>query len=85
MRKNVESLEKLLITFNILSDVIALTETKIKINALNHIPNQLLGYHSLHSDRATNSGDVDIFIKDNVDFVIRDDLQFKSLDCENFG
>ena len=69
MQKNLESLEQLLIH----PDVIGLTETKIKINALNYISNQLPGHHFLHTDSATNSGNVGIFIKDNVDFVLRED------------
>ena len=82
LRKNFKSLEQL-VNLNLLPDVIRLTETKIKINALNYIPNQLPGYQFLHSDSATNSGGVGILIKDNVDFVLRGHLQFKSLNCEN--
>ena len=85
LQKNFESLEQLLINLNIQPDVIGLMETKIKINASNYISNQLPGYHFLHTDSATNSGGVSIgiFIKDNVDFVLREDLKSKSLDCEN--
>ena len=83
LRKNFKSLEQLLIKLNILPDVKGLTETKIKINALNYISNQLLRYYFLHSNSATTSGGVTIFIKDIVDFVLREDLKFKSLNCEN--
>ena len=65
-----------------LPDVVGLTETKIKINALNSIPNQLPGYHFLDSDSATNLGCVSICIKRNVDFVLRKYLLFKSSNCE---
>ena len=72
-KKNFESLEQLLIKLNILPDVIGLTETRIKINALNYISNQLAGFYFLHFDSAANSGGVGKFIKNNVDFVLRED------------
>ena len=70
MQKNFESLDQLLINLNIQPDVIELTETKIKINALNYISNQLLGCHLLHSDSTINSGGVGLFIKDNVNLLL---------------
>ena len=83
LQKNFESLKQLSINLNILPDNIGLMKTKIKINTLNYFWNQLLGYHFLHSDSATNSKHVGIFIKDNVNFVLPEDLEFKSLNCEN--
>ena len=59
LQKNFKSLKQLLINLNMQPDVIGLTETKIKINALNYISNQLLRYYFLHTDSATNFGYVD--------------------------
>ena len=85
MGKNFESLKQLLINLNILPDVIGLTETKNKINVLGYIPNQLPGNHFLHSNSATNSSGEGIFIKDNVDFVFQEDLQFKRIKKQKFN
>ena len=66
---------------NDLSDIIALTETKI-LKSQTNTPNALFGYSFVHTDTTTNAGGVDLYIKNNIYFEIRHDLLIYSNDCE---
>ena len=82
LNKNYLKIENMLLELNEYSDVIALTETKIKESGTK-VNRVLNGFTFVHNDTKTSAGGVDIYIKSNICFKLRQDLEIKCRDYES--
>ena len=62
-------------------DAIAISETKLNSNSSSN--NNIPHYNFLHNDSSTNAGDVGFYIKDTLQFYLRDDLSLNLSNCED--
>ena len=81
MAKNKENIEEFIKEIGHSPEIIAISETKIgpKSSSDYSIP----GYIFLHEDSPTNAGGVAFYIKNNLNFNLRNDLIIRLTDCEN--
>jgi len=64
-----------------LPQLISITETKLNETNISHI--DLSNYRFEHEDSNTNAGGVRLFILNELDYTIRQDLHFDICGCEN--
>ena len=82
LNKNFLRIENMLLEQNKYSDVIALTETKIK-KSDTQVNRVLNGFTFVHNDTKTSAGGVGIYIKSNICSRLRLDLVIKCRDSES--
>jgi len=78
--KNMDKLEEIVTPCSKPPDIIALSETRIKETS---IIATLPGYNFINENSQTQAGGVGAYIKNNLKYVQRRDLQFKMHGCEN--
>ena len=78
--KNMDNLEEIVTPCSKSPDVIALSETRIKETS---IIATLPGYNFINENSQTQAGSVGAYIKNNLKYLQRSDLQFKMHGCEN--
>ena len=83
LNKNFPEIENMLIELNEYPDVIALTEIKIKESGTQ--VNRVLNYFTVHNDTKTSPGGLGIYIKSNICFKLRQDLEIKCREYESIG
>ena len=82
LNKNKSQLEELMSSYNIIPDIIGISETKInKKTNTNFL--SITGYNFHSVDSMLNSGGVGVYIKDSIVYSIRQDLNFKSVSYES--
>ena len=81
--KNFDKLKILLFKFKNLPDIICLSETNIRKGADKKFIPTIEGYFFVRNDGTTNMGGAGIFIKNNLEYSIREDLFLDLNDCEN--
>ena len=64
-----------------ITDVVAISETKLYSNSIGNI--NISNYKFLHNDSAICAGAVGLFIKETTKFCFRDDLLLHLQDCED--
>ena len=79
LNKNFDALEELILQFQKLPDIIAISETKLKQDFLSTLP----GYTFLQNNSKSNAGGVGLFIKNSINYNIFNQIQLHSVDCEN--
>ena len=77
---NFEKLEELLINFQLSPDIIALSETKLKLNQ--HYRESLPGYNFFHKGTTTNYSGVGLFDKDHLFFSTNKEFELNCTNCE---
>ena len=78
--KNIDKLEEIVTPCSKPPDIIALSETRIKETS---IIATLPGYNFINENSQTQAGGVGAYIKNNLKYLQRRDLQFKIHGCEN--
>ena len=78
MNNLVNLLSELAFTFSL----IGLTETKIKLNQDPIVNTKLSGYHYLSQPTYSNAGGVGFYIKEDLEFTVRDDLTISKNEFE---
>ena len=80
LHKNMNKLEEIVTPCSKPPDIIALLETRIKeTSIIATIP----GYSFINENSQTQAGGVGAYLKDNLKYLQRRDLQFKMYGCEN--
>ena len=80
--KNIDGLHSFITSFKIQPDCIAICETKLNSRScLNLI--QLDNYNFVHENSFSNAGGVGIYIKKNLDFIIRKDIKLLDINTES--
>ena len=78
--KNVCLLNDILLTVNEIPSVIAISETKLTDKGIQNI--SLPGYEFIGQNSETNAGGTGLYIKDNIKFIRRTDLEFSTTGLE---
>jgi exonuclease III len=81
IQKNIDKLVQLVYDLGTSPDIIGLSETWVTQSSF--FKPCLPSYRYVFQPSTKRAGGVSFFIKDDIDFIIRDDLHFKSLLCEN--
>ena len=79
--QNKYKIEDFLLQLHNLLHIIALTETKL--NSSNLEQAELENYHFEHVDFASNAGDVGVYIRNDLEYLLKFDIVVNSEDCEN--
>ena len=74
--KSVCLLNDILLTVNEIPSVIAISETKLTDNGIQNI--SIPGYEFIGQNSETNAGGTGLYIKDNIKFIRRTDLEFST-------
>ena len=82
LNKNFPKIKNMLLELNEYPDVIALTETKIK-KSDTQVNRVLNGFIFVHNGTKTSAGGVGSYIKSNICFKLRQDLEMKCRDYES--
>ena len=78
---NINGFEELLVQSNISPDIIALSETKLKVSEKCKV--SLSGYVFIHNGTVTNAGGVGFFIKVHLSYTICQNLELGLSFCED--
>ena len=78
--KNICLLNDILLTVTEIPNVIAISETKLSDNGIQNI--SIPRYEFIGQNLETNAGGTGLYIKDNITFVRRSDLEFSSTGLE---
>ena len=81
LSKNLDKIEEFLNDMTRFPDAIAISETKLNSNSSSN--NNIPHYNFLHNDSPTNAGGVGLYIKDTLQFRLRDDLSLNLPNCED--
>ena len=81
LNANFDKLNKLLINYDILPDIIAMSETKLKL--LQVCNAKLSGYHFYHKGTTTRWGGVRLFIKESFSISICKKFDLNIPNCED--
>ena len=81
LSKTLDKIEEFLNDKTRFPDAIAISETKLNSNSSSN--NNILHYNFLHNDSPTNASGVGFYIKDTLQFRLRDDLSLSLPNCEN--
>jgi hypothetical protein len=81
--KNFDKLQILLSSFKKIPDIICISETNIREGTDNNFIPSIDGYFFIRHDGTSSMGGVGIFVKNNLEYAIRDDLFLDIDDCEN--
>lgn len=79
--KNKDLIEEFILDIKHRPDIIGISETKL--NANNALNVELPHYKFFHHDSPTKAGGVGLYVKENFDCKLRNDLMFTIPDCEN--
>ena len=81
IQKNLNKLQQFLCEIDFLPDVIALSE--IWVSETSFFKPNLNGYEYVFESSKNKAGGVALFIKDSINYSLRNDLKFNSFMCEN--
>ena len=81
IKSNIDGLEELLCYFQNSPDIIAISETKLKVT--DNCKTVLEGYNFIHEGTDTNAGGVGIFIKDSITYTVCNNLKMDIPGCED--
>ena len=81
LSKNLDKIEEFLNDMTRFPDAIAISETKLNSNSSSN--NSIPHYNFLHNDSPTNTGGIGFYIKDALQFRLRDDLLLNLPNCED--
>ena len=81
LAKKKENIEEFVNLINCKPEIIAISETKINSNSTVNF--SIPQYFFLHVDSKTNAGGVALYIKENIRFKVRNDLNVQVDKCEN--
>lgn len=81
LNKNLNHLEELLVTLGHDFSIIGISETKLSNNTHSNV--DLPNYNFIRHDSITQAGGVGLYINNNVDYRIRDDLSLNNNNYEN--
>ena len=81
LSKNLDKIEEFLNDMTRFLDAIAISETKLNSNSSSN--NNIPHYNFPHNDSPTNAGGVGFYIKDTLQFRLRNDLSLNLPNCED--
>ena len=81
LSKNLDEIEEFLNDMTRFPDAIAISETKL--NSSSSSNNNIPHYNVLHNDSPNNAGGIGFYIKDRLQFCLRDDLSLNLPNCED--
>ena len=81
IKSNIDGLEELLCYFQNSPDIIAISETKLKVT--DNCKTVLERYNFIHEGTDTNAGGVGIFIKDSITYTVCNNLKMDIPGCED--
>ena len=81
LNANFDKLNELFTNYDILPDIIAISETKLKLSQVYNA--KLSGYHFYHKGTTTSWGGVGLLIKETLSISICKELDLNIPNCEN--
>ena len=80
LNKNFHLVEELFVNCGELPDILAFSETKLNENTTTP---SLQGYSFIHADSSSACGGVGVFIRENIEYSVRNDLNLNTQGCED--
>lgn len=81
LNANIDKLNELLVSFDLLPDIIALSETKLNLGQVNYP--DLTGYNFFHKGTTTSWGGVGLFVKKHLSISMCSDIELNIQNCED--
>ena len=79
--KNHDKIEEFLSELNVLPEIISVSETKLNSQSTSNV--NIAQYDFLHNDSPSKAGGVGLYVKNNVKYSLRNDLNLHLSNCED--